>query len=148
MTIEDHVGHKQAFFPERFSIKQILTNKNQMAKHSISNRMIVQQLLTVSSHRLTMENLEQFQHMLSEKTPLFQVDAVLVPPDITMRPTQTEVCNILGYNVKHFLNRYVRTAVFLYDIEFKVARQFCDVLVTVKRNDWHNVWCYRSVFDY
>ncbi|XP_026741363.1 dynein heavy chain 10, axonemal [Trichoplusia ni] len=55
--------------------------------------------------RLTMENLEQFQHMLSEKTPLFQVDAVLVPPDITMRPTQTEVCNILGYNVKHFLNR-------------------------------------------
>ncbi|KAF9424732.1 hypothetical protein HW555_000033, partial [Spodoptera exigua] len=55
--------------------------------------------------RLTLENLEDFQRMLSENMPMFQVDAVLVPPDITMRPTQTEVCNILGYNVKHFLNR-------------------------------------------
>ncbi|XP_028025407.1 dynein heavy chain 10, axonemal [Bombyx mandarina] len=53
----------------------------------------------------TLENLEHFQQMLSEKTPLFQVDAVLVPPDITMRPTSSEVCNILGYNIKHFLNR-------------------------------------------
>nr|XP_049701305.1 dynein axonemal heavy chain 10 [Helicoverpa armigera] len=55
--------------------------------------------------RLTLENLEDFQQMLSEKVPMFQVDAVLVPPDITMRPTQTEVCNILGYDVKHYLNR-------------------------------------------
>ncbi|XP_045502201.1 dynein axonemal heavy chain 10 [Colias croceus] len=54
---------------------------------------------------LTLENLEAFQQSLSEKTPLFQVDAVLVPPDITMRPTPAEVCNILGYNIKHFLNR-------------------------------------------
>ncbi|XP_075981627.1 dynein heavy chain at 89D [Anticarsia gemmatalis] len=54
---------------------------------------------------LTLENMQDFQQMLSEKMPLFQVDAVLVPPDITMRPTQSEVCNILGYNVKHFLNR-------------------------------------------
>ncbi|KAF9819085.1 hypothetical protein SFRURICE_000750 [Spodoptera frugiperda] len=55
--------------------------------------------------RLTLENLEDFQQMLSEKEPMFQVDAILVPPDIAMRPTQTEVCNILGYDVKHFLNR-------------------------------------------
>ncbi|XP_059059014.1 dynein axonemal heavy chain 10 [Achroia grisella] len=55
--------------------------------------------------RLTIENLEQFQRMLSEKTALFQVDAVLVPPDITMRPTAAECCNILQYNIKHFLNR-------------------------------------------
>ncbi|KAJ0174233.1 hypothetical protein K1T71_010379 [Dendrolimus kikuchii] len=55
--------------------------------------------------QFTLENLEQFQQMLSESTPLFQVDAILVPPDITMRPTPPEVCNILGYNIKHFLNR-------------------------------------------
>nr|XP_034835442.1 dynein heavy chain 10, axonemal [Maniola hyperantus] len=54
---------------------------------------------------LTLENLQDFQLALSEKTPLFQVDTVLVPPDITMRPTPAEVCNILGYNIKHFLNR-------------------------------------------
>ncbi|XP_028177563.1 dynein heavy chain 10, axonemal, partial [Ostrinia furnacalis] len=53
----------------------------------------------------TLENLEQFQQMLSDKTPMFQVDAALVPPDITMRPTSPEVCNIVGYNIKHFLNR-------------------------------------------
>ncbi|KAM3960300.1 LOW QUALITY PROTEIN: dynein heavy chain at 89D [Aphomia sociella] len=55
--------------------------------------------------RLTIENLEQFQRMLSEKTPMFQVDAALVPPDITMKPTAPECCNILQYNIKHFLNR-------------------------------------------
>ncbi|XP_041985040.1 dynein axonemal heavy chain 10 [Aricia agestis] len=54
---------------------------------------------------LTFENLEQFQIMLSEKTPLFQVDAILVAPDITMRPTASEICNILGYDIKQFLNR-------------------------------------------
>ncbi|XP_049877279.1 dynein axonemal heavy chain 10 [Pectinophora gossypiella] len=53
----------------------------------------------------TYENLEEFQEMLSGKNPIFQVDAVLVPPDITMRPTANEVCNIVGYNIKHFLNR-------------------------------------------
>lgn len=36
---------------------------------------------------------------------MFQVDAVLVPPDITMRPTAVEVQNIVGYDIKHFLNR-------------------------------------------
>ncbi|KAL4712607.1 hypothetical protein ACJJTC_007202 [Scirpophaga incertulas] len=55
--------------------------------------------------KFTLENLEQFQQMLSDKIPMFQVDAVLVPPDITIRPTASEVCNIVGYNIKHFLNR-------------------------------------------
>ncbi|KPJ04007.1 Dynein heavy chain 10, axonemal [Papilio xuthus] len=55
--------------------------------------------------KLTLENMEQFQQCLSERKALFQVDAVLVPPDITMRPTAAEVCNILGYDIKHFLNR-------------------------------------------
>ncbi|KAJ8717758.1 hypothetical protein PYW07_005688 [Mythimna separata] len=55
--------------------------------------------------RLTLENLEEFQANLSGNKPVFQVDAVLVPPDITMRPTQTEVCNILGYDAKHYLSR-------------------------------------------
>lgn len=36
---------------------------------------------------------------------MFQVDAILVPPDITMRPTAVEVQNIVGYDIKHFLNR-------------------------------------------
>lgn len=63
-------------------------------------------VLLLHVHRFTLENLQQFQHMLSDKTPMFQIDAVLVPPDITMRPTPPEVCNILGYNIKHFLNRY------------------------------------------
>ncbi|KAJ2948630.1 hypothetical protein O0L34_g7885 [Tuta absoluta] len=53
----------------------------------------------------TFENLEDFQDKLAGKTALFQVDCVLVTPDITMRPTQSEVCNIIGYNIKHFLNR-------------------------------------------
>ncbi|XP_068620608.1 LOW QUALITY PROTEIN: dynein axonemal heavy chain 10 [Battus philenor] len=55
--------------------------------------------------RFTLENMVQFEQLLSEKTALFQVDAVLVPPDITIRPTSAEVCNILGYDIKHFLNR-------------------------------------------
>ncbi|CAK1584360.1 unnamed protein product [Parnassius mnemosyne] len=55
--------------------------------------------------KLTLENMEQFQQTLSENYALFQVDAVLVPPDIAMRPTSSEVCNIMGYDIKHFLNR-------------------------------------------
>lgn len=46
-----------------------------------------------------------FEQMLNDKEPMFQVDAMLVPPDITVRPTPAEVCNILGYNVRHFFNR-------------------------------------------
>ncbi|XP_063540762.1 dynein axonemal heavy chain 10 [Cydia strobilella] len=55
--------------------------------------------------KLTLENLESFQQQLSDKFPMFQVDAMLVPPDITMRPTPPEVCNIVGHDIRHFFNR-------------------------------------------
>lgn len=55
--------------------------------------------------RWTTTNLEDFGKALTKDEPIFQVDAVLVPPDIITRPTASEVNNIMVHSVKDFLER-------------------------------------------
>lgn len=44
--------------------------------------------------------------MLTNNVPIFQVDAILSVPDITMRPSAAEIYNIIIHSVKDFLERF------------------------------------------
>ncbi|XP_056647538.1 dynein axonemal heavy chain 10 [Diorhabda sublineata] len=54
---------------------------------------------------MTIKNLDNFNSKLEAKEPMFQVDAVVVTPEILLRPTATEIYNILIKNSKNFMER-------------------------------------------
>lgn len=53
----------------------------------------------------TNNNMDAFGRALYKDEPIFQVDALLAPPDIVMRPTANEVFSIVVHSVKDFLER-------------------------------------------
>lgn len=55
--------------------------------------------------RLATVNLQQFEKQLNGDKPIFQVDAILTSPFITLRPNATEIYNILINSMKDFLKR-------------------------------------------
>lgn len=55
--------------------------------------------------RLASENLRMFEKQLNGDKPVFQVDAILASPFITLRPNATEIYNILINSMKDFLKR-------------------------------------------
>jgi len=52
-----------------------------------------------------MRNLDDFEKLLIGKTAYFQVDAVLVVPDVTMRPASYEMYNILVLSIKDCMEK-------------------------------------------
>lgn len=55
--------------------------------------------------RFITRNLEEFIGSINQNKPMFQVDAILSAPEIVMKPTETEVYNIVIHSVKDFLER-------------------------------------------
>lgn len=56
--------------------------------------------------RFVTRNLEEFNESINQSSkPMFQVDAILSAPEIVMKPTETEVYNIVIHSVKDFLER-------------------------------------------
>lgn len=49
-------------------------------------------------------NFETFTEKMQLKKPMFQVDAVVIAPELFLRPTSTEIYNIMVKSVKHFLD--------------------------------------------
>lgn len=56
--------------------------------------------------RFTTKNLQEFSDKLMQSQAVFEVDAVLAAPEITMKPTANEIYNIMIHSVKNFLERY------------------------------------------
>jgi dynein heavy chain, axonemal len=56
--------------------------------------------------RFTTRNLQDFSESLMQSEVMFEVDAVLAAPEITMKPTSNEIYNIMVHSVKDFLERY------------------------------------------
>ncbi|KAJ8963302.1 hypothetical protein NQ318_018771 [Aromia moschata] len=54
---------------------------------------------------MTVKNLEMFNSKLEGKEVLFQVDAVVVTPEVLLRPTTTEIYNLIIRNSKDFIER-------------------------------------------
>jgi dynein heavy chain len=62
--------------------------------------------LFTSLVRFTTKNLQNFTERLMREEVMFEVDAVLAAPEITMKPSANEVYNIMVHSVKDFLERY------------------------------------------
>lgn len=62
---------------------------------------------------MTTKNFDDFGKMLTNNTPIFQVDAILASPEIIVRPTASEIYNIIVRSVKDYLERYIH-----HDFEF------------------------------
>ncbi|XP_015836813.2 dynein axonemal heavy chain 10 [Tribolium castaneum] len=56
----------------------------------------------------TLRNFETFMSKMQLKKPIFQVDAVVVTPELFLRPTSAEIYNIMVKNVKDFLDKLKR----------------------------------------
>nr|XP_023024309.1 dynein heavy chain 10, axonemal [Leptinotarsa decemlineata] len=54
---------------------------------------------------MTLRNIETFTTKIGAKDLLFEVDAVVITPEILLRPTATEIYNIFVRNSKDFLER-------------------------------------------
>ncbi|KAJ8973386.1 hypothetical protein NQ317_012102 [Molorchus minor] len=54
---------------------------------------------------MTLKNLENFNSKLDSKEVIFQVDAVVVTPEVLLRPTVTEIYNMIIRNAKDFIER-------------------------------------------
>lgn len=55
--------------------------------------------------RFTTRNLQSFSDKLMQSEVMFEVDAVLAAPEITMKPSANEIYNIMVHSVKDFLER-------------------------------------------
>jgi dynein heavy chain len=55
--------------------------------------------------RFTTRNLQEFNDKLKHSDVLFEVDAVLAAPEITMKPSANEIYNIMVHSLKDFLER-------------------------------------------
>lgn len=55
--------------------------------------------------QFVLRNLMDFEHFLVGNTAYFQVDTLLAVPDVSMRPTTTEVHNIIIHSIRDFLER-------------------------------------------
>lgn len=55
--------------------------------------------------RFTTKNLLEFTEKLMKHEVLFEVDAVLAAPEITMKPSANEIYNIMVHSLKDFLER-------------------------------------------
>lgn len=55
--------------------------------------------------RVATDNLSLFEKQLQGNVPIFQVDAILATPNISLRPTTTEIYNIMIHSMKDFLKR-------------------------------------------
>lgn len=55
--------------------------------------------------RFTTRNLQNFSEKLMQNDVMFEVDAVLAAPEITMKPSANEIYNIMVHSVKDFLER-------------------------------------------
>jgi dynein heavy chain, axonemal len=55
--------------------------------------------------RFTTKNLLEFTEKLMKSEVLFEVDAVLAAPEITMKPSANEIYNIMVHSLKDFLER-------------------------------------------
>ncbi|KAG5670791.1 hypothetical protein PVAND_001030 [Polypedilum vanderplanki] len=55
--------------------------------------------------RFTTRNLQNFSEKLMHNDVMFEVDAVLAAPEITMKPSANEIYNIMVHSVKDFLER-------------------------------------------
>lgn len=55
--------------------------------------------------RFTTRNLQNFSDKLMQNETMFEVDAVLAAPEITMKPSANEIYNIMVHSVKDFLER-------------------------------------------
>jgi dynein heavy chain len=55
--------------------------------------------------RFTTRNLQNFSEKLMHDDVMFEVDAVLAAPEITMKPSANEIYNIMVHSVKDFLER-------------------------------------------
>lgn len=58
--------------------------------------------------RFTTKNLQDFSGKLMNDSVLFEVDAILAAPEITMKPSANEIYNIMVHSLKDFLERYAR----------------------------------------
>ena len=56
--------------------------------------------------RFTTKNLQNFSDTLMLDNVMFEVDAILSAPEITMKPSANEIYNIMVHSVKDFLERY------------------------------------------
>lgn len=56
-------------------------------------------------YRFASKNLEKFMNNLLLNHPLFEVDAILIVPEIQMRPGSTDAYSIMINSVKDFLLR-------------------------------------------
>ncbi|XP_066245712.1 dynein axonemal heavy chain 10 isoform X2 [Euwallacea similis] len=54
---------------------------------------------------MTLQNLEDFAAKFEQKELLFQVDAVVVTPEILLKPTASEIYNIIMTNTRDFFDR-------------------------------------------
>lgn len=55
--------------------------------------------------RFTTKNLQEFTEKLTKSEVLFEVDAVLAAPEISMKPSANEIYNIMVHSLKDFLER-------------------------------------------
>ncbi|KAL7022048.1 hypothetical protein ACKWTF_012111 [Chironomus riparius] len=55
--------------------------------------------------RFTTKNLQNFSDTLMQDNVMFEVDAILAAPEITMKPSANEIYNIMVHSVKDFLER-------------------------------------------
>jgi dynein heavy chain, axonemal len=55
--------------------------------------------------RFTTKNLQSFGEKLMQTDVLFEVDAILAAPEISMKPSANEIYNIMVHSVKDFLER-------------------------------------------
>lgn len=54
---------------------------------------------------MTLKNLEDFDKSLNSSEALFEIDVVLAIPDVILRPSPTEIHNIIIHTVKDFISR-------------------------------------------
>lgn len=55
--------------------------------------------------RFTTRNLQEFNDKLKHSDVMFEVDAILAAPEITMKPSANEIYNIMVHSLKDFLER-------------------------------------------
>lgn len=87
--------------------------------------------------RFTTRNLQMFSEKLMHNEVIFEVDAVLAPPEIIMKPTANEIYNIMVHSMKDFLERFVNIySLLAFLLHF--SPMFCNIffeLVTEKSLD-------------
>jgi dynein heavy chain len=73
--------------------------------------------------RFTTKNLQNFSETLMQDNVMFEVDAILAAPEITMKPSANEIYNIMVHSVKDFLERYDFKKYLLLDDNFITNRR-------------------------